>query len=427
MLAYSVFQWAGVTPREWNITLIALFPVSIFTWFRRSPPDLAPALSPASTVLMAAVLAYAALQLLPLPAGWISILSPARYEILRGLAPIHTQSWAPLSVSPRLTFAHLLRLLAYLVVFFLARQFAFRLARRVWVCAVPLLLIASIESAIGLVQHFETGGFALGTYANHGHLAGLLEMTLPPALILILIAFDRERKEGGESVAIAAIICLLLACAALILAGLLYTSSRMGLAAAAISMVVMGGLELASRRKRSTIVLFAAAAALLILLLAAPLSLVSRYEGGLTAEVRLQIWRDSLKLIAHYPVFGCGLGTFVSAVQKYRGATPLALVDYAHNDYLQLLAELGAVGFVLAMAFAGVILRDIYRAIRGKRNAAPRLMATACAASLAAIAAHSLVDFQFYIPANVMVAAWIAGLAQGIEAPSGRSVSMDSA
>ena len=72
-------------------------------------------------------------------------------------------------------------------------------------------------------------------------------------------------------------------------------------------------------------------AGLVLLLLSAPLSLVSRYEDGLTSEVRFQIWHDTLVLAANYPLFGCGLGTFVSGIQKYLSFAPPGLVDFARE------------------------------------------------------------------------------------------------
>jgi len=80
------------------------------------------------------------------------------------------------------------------------------------------------------------------------------------------------------------------------------------------------------------------------------------------------------------------------------------------------LAELGAVGFLLLMALAAVFVRDTFGSLGSRTNRPARLLLTGCGASLAAIAVHSLVDFQFYIPANAMVGAWIAGSAGGIAA-----------
>lgn len=409
---FTIFNWAGVTPREWSFTLVAICLLSVFVWLSRPAKALAAPLAPALVIIAVVVFAYVACQLVPMPTGWIRILSPNRFEIVQALAPIHKQSWASLSVSPLLTFAQLLRWLGYFLVFCLTRELGFQLRNRLWVLVVPLLLIASIESSIGLVQHFTTGDFATGTYANHGHLAGLLEMVLPLALILIPISL-RAGGTGFESTRSVAAVCALVACSTLVLIGLVYTASRMGLAASAASMIVLAALVLSSGGRRKSAVAIAVAA-LILLLVSAPLSLVSRYEPGLTAEVRLQIWKDSLKLIAHYPVFGCGLGAFVSAVQKYRAATPLALVDFAHDDYLQLLAELGIVGFVLLIGLGFLTVREILKSLRNEPDQSARLLTIACIASLVAIAVHSLVDFQFYIPANMMVAAWIAGLAHGI-------------
>jgi hypothetical protein len=211
---FTVFQYGGVTAGPWNFTLAALCILSLFTWLPNRSRSFIPSLSRASFILVIAVFAYVAFQLLPLPVGWLAVLSPARVRILQALAHVHPGLWAPLSVSPRLTFAHLLRLSAYLLVFLLARELSFRLASRVWLLALPLLVIASVESSIGLLQHFETGGYATGTYANHGHLAGLLEMTLPLTLALILIAAGRADRKARESTATAARVCLLLACGA---------------------------------------------------------------------------------------------------------------------------------------------------------------------------------------------------------------------
>lgn len=396
-----------MTPREWNVTLLALCLLSLYAWLSTPEKSFAPGLGRATSFLVLAIFAYAGLQLMPLPVDWLRILSPSRFDIVQGLAPIRREPWASLTVSPQITFAHLIRLLAYLLVFCLTSELSFHWRKRAWLLAVPLVLIASAESLIGLVQHFLSGNFATGTYANHGHLAGLLEMTLPLVVVLVLRARSEIRKIQLSA---------LVASGVLILLGLVYTASRMGLAASAVSMIILAILAFVphGNQRAALFIVVAALASLAILLFSAPLILVSRYEGGLTSEVRLQIWRDTLRLIAHYPVFGCGLGTFVSAVQKYRAAIPLALVDYAHNDYLQLLAELGAIGFALLMILAALMASAIFSSLRREPSRTGRLLLMACIASLSAIAVHSLVDFQFYIPANMMTAAWIAGLAHGI-------------
>ncbi len=414
IVGFTVWQYGGVTPQEWNYTLAALCFLALFRWITGRASSFIPAAAPTLPLLTAAVLVYVAFQMVPMPAVWLRVLSPARYEILRGMAPVVGSQWAPLSLAPQLTLAHLLRLVAYLIVFLLVREITFRFTSRIWIPAIPLVVIGVCESGLGLAQSLTGGGNAAGTYMDHSHLAGLLEMALPLSLVLTLIALQRTQRGTSSGSAKAALVCLAAACAAVIVLALLFTASRMGLVAAAFSLAVLGALELITQRDRNRTAMLTVAFGLIFLLISAPLSLVSRYEGGLTAEGRIPIWRSALALIAQYPVFGCGLGTFVSGVQKYSAATPGYLVDYAHNDYLQLLAELGFVGMALIAAFAWTAGSGAFRILRQESNPTSRLITLGCIASLGAIAFHCLVDFQFYIPANMMVAAWLAGIVAGI-------------
>ena len=80
-------------------------------------------------------------------------------------------------------------------------------------------------------------------------------------------------------------------------------------------------------------------------------------------------------------------------------------VDYAYNDYLQVLAETGVAGLAFAAALAALAL------VRALRCAPASYLALASAGALAAIAVHSLADFNLYIPANARVAAGVAGIA----------------
>lgn len=57
-----------------------------------------------------------------------------------------------------------------------------------------------------------------------------------------------------------------------------------------------------------------------------------------------------------------------------------------------------------------MILIRIVRAVSAGPTTAHRLIAAACAASLLALMLDISVDFDFYIPANAMLAAWIAGM-----------------
>ena len=93
-------------------------------------------------------------------------------------------------------------------------------------------------------------------------------------------------------------------------------------------------------------------------------------------------------------------------------------LDYAHNDYLQYLGELGIVGFVIAAGLFGTLLVRVIKA-SGTRSQA-RWVGVGCAGALSAMLAHSAFDFNLYVPANAIVFAWIAGISAALPLPRQR-------
>jgi putative inorganic carbon (HCO3(-)) transporter len=124
---------------------------------------------------------------------------------------------------------------------------------------------------------------------------------------------------------------------------------------------------------------------------------------------------EAIPLIRAYPLFGCGLGGYETAFSRFKISGVLVTDDFVHNDYLQLLAELGLLGFVIGAALAFSVVRMASRSAVNTSDPEARYFAVACAGALSTIALHSLADFNLYIPANAMLLAWIAGMAVAIE------------
>lgn len=370
---------------------------------------------------------YIALQLLPLPLSWLRILSPARAELQSALSPIGLGgSRAPLSAVPALTMTHLLRVLCFICIFFVIRELTRRLARWPWLTALPLVAVGAAEAALGLAQYFEGAARATGTFVNANHFSCFLQMALPFPLVLAAMAIRRRRGRESGSLKQALLACSLLACAALIFLGALYSMSRMGLGAIAASLLILAAFVPAIRGGRGRSGYLSAAAlgvvVVLFVFISTPGALLERLANDrgqepLTSQVRVEIWKETLPMTAAYRVFGSGLGSYASVFQKYRASAPEFLVDFAHNDYLQLLAELGEAGFTIAGAGALMILFRIVRGVRAGPTTTQRLLAAGCAAALAAMMLDSAVDFDFYIPANAMLAAWVAGIGTSVGIP----------
>ena len=354
--------------------------------------------------------AYVAFQLVPLPLFVLRLLSPERSEVadaLRGV--VSASGFSPLTIAPPATWFDLSRIAAYAVVFLLIREIAARSARTPWWLIFPVIGWAGVEAVWGIVQHASTAEGVSGSYGNRDHFVGLLEMALPFAAL-----YAMATARGSVAKAVVAL-CI----AGAILTGILFSFSKMGFLSTLGSFFVMGALVLVTRLRGWS--RWAALGGLLFALVALFLFLPSDQLvlnfGEATAEAsqgRWPIWKDTLHLIAAYPLFGAGLGTYFPALLRYQTASLALAWPQAHNDYLQLLAELGGIGFLIpAVLLAVVGVHAVKVAFRGGTPRL-RLLGLACVGGMTAILIHSLADFNLYVPANALVFAWIAGLAAGL-------------
>jgi O-antigen ligase len=130
--------------------------------------------------------------------------------------------------------------------------------------------------------------------------------------------------------------------------------------------------------------------------------------------VRVQIWTDTLHVIAAYRWTGCGLGAYERGIYGFKTVAPTNTLDYAHNDYLQIAAELGIPGMLLLAALALWVLGRTLRVVIFMRGSPNWYLACGLLGAFLAIAVHSLADFNLYVPANALAFAWLAGLSTGL-------------
>jgi O-antigen ligase len=247
---------------------------------------------------------------------------------------------------------------------------------------------------------------------NRDDFAGFLEMCLPFA-VLYPVAILKRARSRYESPAVPALkACGLLVIAALIFVAVLQSSSRMGFLASLASLLVIGCV--ASRRWLPIAALATLTLAAVVLLPSD--ALVQRFAdlastGAISSDMRVGMWRDTLGLIKAFPLFGCGLGAYESTFPRYQTVAPMFTIDFAHNDYLQYLAELGVLGFLTGLLLVLRLFTQTLRSAINEPSIDRRYVSLACTGSLVAILLHSLVDFNLYIPANAMLLAWIGGIA----------------
>jgi len=244
----------------------------------------------------------------------------------------------------------------------------------------------------------RTGGWIYGPYVNHNHYAGLLEMLVPIPLVISLID-----SVPGPRKALAG------AAAAVMASTIFLSGSRGGMVAFAVELAVLAVIVVKHQKGRTV----ALALGTFLVLVAGMLAWLG--GGELTSRVtsihaetrtelsggfRLDIDRDGLKMFARKPVLGWGLGTFPTIYPQYRSFYTDFFVNEAHDDYLQLLVEMGGLGFAAMLWFVFLVY---YRAIKklGHWTRDPNgAVALAAMLGVTGILVHSFVDFNLQIPAN---------------------------
>lgn len=114
--------------------------------------------------------------------------------------------------------------------------------------------------------------------------------------------------------------------------------------------------------------------------------------------------RAALRIAAARPLTGTGPDRAVLTwVQNSRRVTS----RYVHNEYLQVLAELGFVGLALLVV---LLASSAWTVWRGRPHASSTAVWAGSIAGLAALAVHSALDFLWHLPAIPLAGAVLAGL-----------------
>ncbi len=123
---------------------------------------------------------------------------------------------------------------------------------------------------------------------------------------------------------------------------------------------------------------------------------------------RLRILTVSGGLVAQKPILGHGLGSFPmvypAAQARYFHDHPEtrlrptdSIADHAHNEYLQILIEMGIVGLGLALCALFLFLREGLQRLRALDDPAVRMRRACALFGLLSILLHGFVDFPFHI------------------------------
>lgn len=398
--------------RHMAIQLVALFVLALNgEGFRRFVAEAPRGL----VILLALSMAIPLLQLVPLPpAVWQAL--PSRDLVTESfqVAGIPAGSWFSFSVDPLRTFTAFCATLApatfVIVGWSLASDERALLVKTLGVVALAVLLLGALQlssaNTVGVLQQDDIQSNVLyGTFSNRNS-TGLFFVIA--AIMLVGLALP---GKGIWPMAMAA-------AAAFLALAVVLTQSRSSMALLLV-LFVFAGMRLAflvfGNSRRGGVpgqrrLLLGAAAIVLLVVGAVGVSVAS---GGRAAQSierfsqidddRLEMWDDGAFVAERYWPLGAGTGTFdeVFQIDESLEYVSPAKAGRAHNDYIELAIETGAIGLLVLFAWLAWLTVAVWR----RRGDEDRWLAFAAHVSLVCVALQSVLDYPLRSQALLCTAA----------------------
>jgi O-antigen ligase/Tfp pilus assembly protein PilF len=301
-----------------------------------------------------------------------------------------------------------------------------------------LLLSAFFASLYGLLQYLGVMRGAHGahglneiisTMGNRNYLGGFLAYLLIPSVILIvrlrsrilravaiiLLSFNfgmamLVNQEGTRIALIAAFIALLIGWAIFRPIAPL-RKNRAWLIALLLVLVFTFLVEAPSGPLNSVVGLSADSG-----------SWIGRIWAQSSGKTRSWDWWVGWEMFKEHPIVGVGLGNYKLNFLPYKAAflsSPQgASYDFyipraaqAHNDYVQVVAELGSLGFLALLALLLAIPFSFWIRLRKNTDEFDRFDLLLLAGGIVVFLVHALVSFPAHLPASSLVLVLTLGLA----------------
>jgi len=426
----AVYPW-GYIPMAGVAGVIAA--VSYLQRRERALPRRDP-LSVALLLFIAAV----GVQLVPLPVAAIVRISPKTAAFLMQYDVTFAALGAPhaLSISPAATATALILFVALaLLTAAAAREFSDRGASRFagWMLVFggSLALVAIIVKAVGASGKVYglwtplTKGNPFGPFVNRNHFAGwmLMAFALSAAYVVASARRDLARARPGVReriiwLATPAGCRLLLGLAGTMVMALsiVLTMSRSGILCGAVTgaaLALMLSSGSSTWRARFLVAAMPVGAVTLAAWWAGADVVASRFAQTAGSELALRrgAWETALLILRDFPVVGSGLNTYGVATLLYQPQEFPVHFREAHNDYLQLLSDGGALLAVPLIMLVTTFWMRVRSAFRDTSDGGARCLRAGAVAGIVGIGLQEVADFSLQMPANALLFSLLCAVA----------------
>ncbi|GMR18029.1 MAG: hypothetical protein BMS9Abin33_0429 [Gammaproteobacteria bacterium] len=276
---------------------------------------------------------------------------------------------------------------------------------RVWAYVSGLILLVGFTLAsTAIYQFFFLDIEPKSIFVTRNTHAALLNIISLPASGYFLRITTSKNFSRTPEILLGGILFILFFSIAL-------TTSRGAILSLLLGMGILLSVSYRHVHKRGTV-------ALLILLsgsfflanLAMQGGLSERMQAALNPANRLIIWKPAWEMLMASPWIGIGLGIYPLAWLPYKNPADTTAGFFVHNDYLQLWIEAGLPALILIILLMASVLWMLIRVLRiSNGDYKIQIEATAIFSGLLALASHSFVDFNFYIPSILLISGLLLG------------------
>ena len=432
LLAFTQLAFGGVLSWTYSITAMAmgvltciLCPFVILKAYGFGPRPMRLHLPPLSIHALLFT-ALAALQVMPLPTCALELISPLRLEFYAPLLSVPDAT--TISLNPHAGAVEALKWGPMALAYFMG-VYAIRTRPQAEIIIWTVLGLGIFQATYGIYQTYsgteqvwnwvKTGqhGFVIGTFISRNELAYFLELSILLALGLAMGIHMREpRARSWKNILTESFWKPVLPgfTAVTLAIALLLTGSRGGILSCGGGLISMAALFLTKKQMRpASLKILGVAMIIFVYGLGVGLErTAARFGQDGDLGHRLDIAESVLPMIADYSMSGVGMGAFNTAYSPYALPRYGGNVDvvHAHNDWVEIAAEMGLPGLVLCGSGFAWFMICCIRAWR-KRND-PVVLGTGAGimAGLISIALHSFFDFGMRVPANALAAGLLCAL-----------------
>lgn len=382
-------------------------------------------------IFFAALVAAAAVQLIPLPPQlWLMLPGRAHFAEAAAAAGL-PQPWHMITLTPDLTINSLLAFLPPLAVLIGLAGISVRQRQQLLpivllvICASAILGIVQLTSAPDSPTYFyriRHENSAVGLFANRNHQAALLALAFPLLRLWTLVPAANATQARNR-------VWIAIAVALFLIPLMLVVGSRAGLAVGVLAAVAALGMVPRQRgllaslrdpwRRIATVAVWAIPAAMVgIVMLLGRAVAIQRLFLLEQADNQLRLLNAPLtfRMARDFFPIGSGFGSFDPIFRGYEPDAALSPLyfNHAHNDLIELAITGGAPALLVLLLFLGWWTRRSWQAFVPFRNpSVPALFARAATVGTLLLFLASLIDYPLRTPLMgvilVILCVWLTG------------------